>query len=122
MFNNPASRILALALMMALLVKPCLGLITDWTADRAERPARSTIALDQAGEAPAPCKRICLNGRVEEVHAIARPVKAMLAGGPASAELRSDFWQLAPEPVAPTQRITASDVRTRLALLSRFLL
>ena len=122
MFGNLKLRLLAMALMMALLVKPCLGLVTDWTFAPADAPVSITVALDQAGETPAPCERICLNGRVEEFHAIAGPVKATLAGGPAAAAPRRSIVRVAQAPPAALREGARPDVRQRLALLSRFLL
>ena len=116
------SRVLAMALMMALLVKPCLGLIADWTVDRADVPASRIVAATEAGQAPAPCKRICLSGRVEEVHAIARPVKVTLAGSPATALRHREPGQFIPASASPLPKAATPDVRERLALLSRLLL
>ena len=111
-----------MALMMALLVKPCLGLIADWTVDRADVPVSHIVAATEAGETPVPCKRICLSGRVEEVHAIARPVKAMLAGSPAVTLLHREPGQFIPASATPMPKGATPDVRARLAMLSRLLL
>jgi hypothetical protein len=116
------SRIVAMALMMALLVKPCLGLISDWTAGRADVSGTSAGTVAVAGKTPDPCKRICLNGRVEEAQGMARQVKVMLAGDPVVASGRGALTQIPPASVVPMVPAISDDVRTRLAVLSRLLL
>jgi hypothetical protein len=116
------SRIVAMALMMVLLVKPCLGLISDWTAGRADVSGTSTVTVAVADKTPDPCNRICLNGRVEEAQGMARQVKAMLAGNPVVASGRGAVIQIPPASVVPVVPAMSDDVRTRLALLSRLLL
>ena len=120
--SNLTSRLLAMALMMALLVKPCLGLISDWNDGRAQASGSSTIAIVNAGETPPPCKRMCISGRVEEVRAMARPVKAALAGNPVAIPARSQVVQFEAAPAMAVRHAASENVRTRLAMLSRLLL
>ena len=116
------SRIVAMALMMALLVKPCLGLISDWTAGRADVSGTSAVTVAVAGKSPDPCKRICLNGPVEEAQGMSRQAKAMLAGNPVVSSGRGALTQVPPASVVPVIPASSDDVRTQLAVLSRLLL
>jgi hypothetical protein len=120
--SNLTSRLLAMALMMALLVKPCLGLISDWTDGRVQASGSSTAAIVNAGETPPPCKRRCISGWVEEVRAMARPVKAALAGNPVAIPARSQVVQFEAAPAMAVRHAASENVRTRLAMLSRLLL
>lgn len=122
MYRVLTSRLLAMALMIALLAKPCLGLLANLPAGDTA-PSQSPIGITAGlSQKDAPCNRVCLSGRIEEVHASVLPVKAKLAGTPASmlASAGPDFQlHLSGK---PPSGIEARNVRTRLAMLSRLLL
>ena len=122
MYRVLTSRLLAMALMIALLAKPCLGLLANLSSSDTS-PSQSGIGIVAGlSQKDMPCNRVCLSGRIEEVHASVLPVKAKLTGTPAPMLAGSgpDFQlHLAGK---PPSGIEARNVRTRLAMLSRLLL
>jgi hypothetical protein len=121
-FRNLTSRLLAMALMIALLAKPCLGLLADsLSGDHLLAGNRIGIATE-ASQKPVSCNRVCLNARIEEVHASVIPVKAKLAGPPASVVSGAAASFPPYLGYTPPREAEAGNVRTRLAMLSRLLL
>ncbi len=122
MFCNLTSRLLAMALMIALLAKPCLGLLAG-SPSGDDLLAHNRIAIAAGlGQQDVPCNRACLSARIEEVHASVIPVKAKLAGAPASDVSRAEAGFPPYLAYTPPHEGEAGNVRNRLAMLSRLLL
>ena len=116
------SRLLAMALMIALLAKPCLGLLANLPSSE-PAPSLNRIAISTGlSQKDAPCNRVCLSARIEEVHASVMPAKAKLTGTPSFTLAGSGpafHLHLSGKPPSSLQ---VRNVRSRLAMLSRLLL
>jgi hypothetical protein len=116
------SRLLAMALMIALLAKPCLGLLANLPASD-QGASQSQIGITAGlGQQDVPCNPLCLSARVEEVHASVMPVKAKLAGVQAATLTASGPGFKLHLPGKPPSGMEIGSVRNRLAMLSRLLL
>ncbi len=125
MYRGLLSRMLVAALLIAVIAKPCLGLLVD-TVHASDIPiaVSDDAAVSETGDTD--CKDICLSARIEENDALVMRgsgfsdgddwagLKAQLVISPPylSHQVTTDF---SPQLVAP-------NVRERLAVLSRFLL
>lgn len=125
MYRGLLSRMLVAALLIAVIAKPCLGLLTDTAqASGISIAASDDSAVDQNSDSE--CSDICLSARIEESTALLpagtawsggedwAQLKARLAGSPPylSHQVETDF----------SSQLVAPNVRERLAVLSRFLL
>ena len=126
MYRGLLSRLLVVMLLVAVVAKPCLGLLVD----PVYAAGISVVALDDitvSENDSSTCNEICLSARVEEDDAAAlRPKTSWTASGnwaklkTLSLALRplvspADTTDWSPQPRAPK-------VLRRLAVLSRFLL
>ena len=125
MYRGLLSRMLVAALLIAVIAKPCLGLLTD-TADAAEISLAladdSAVNQDRDSE----CNDICLSARVEEVTAVL-PAGTAWSGGEdwtqVKAKLALNLPHLSHQVDTDfSPHLAAPNVRERLAVLSRFLL
>lgn len=116
------SRLCAVALMIALLAKPCLGLIDDWQG-RPDMPQLATLAASQQIDSESEsCSRPCLSARLEDAQYVFNNSAAKKPAMPVSAVRLNNRL---PEPkgrVSMLQPADPVDVRTRLAMLGRLLL
>ena len=123
MFRDLTSRLCAVALVIALLAKPCLAFIESSPpgasmASQLPGPA-FTRQLDEAVKT---CSRFCLSARLEEAQPVAFRVKPNLTPAPLVLHPRL-HWRAESMITAQAAPSSAPDnVRTRLAMLSRLLL
>ena len=122
MFRNLTSRLLAMALLIALLAKPCLGLLAGMPSSDGLLADNRIAITAGLGQQDVPCNRVCLSARVEEVHASVMPLKAKLAGTPASGVSSAEAGFPPYLAYTPPRNVGGGDVRSRLAMLSRLLL
>lgn len=124
MSGRLTSRLLAVALMIALMAKPCLGLLLDHVGVAPANQPAYRHASTVAGEPVRACKPACLAGRLEDVHSVTLPVKFKLGGQPAIASVGGSpaQWQDTAGTAAAHVRSGDGSVRERLAMLSRLLL
>ena len=126
MYRGLLSRMLVAALLIAVIAKPCLGLLTD----PVHASDISVVATEEGAISEnrnSTCNDICLSARVEEDDAVAaRPGMTWTA----SADW-TDLKALSVAPLPSLSRRTGPDqsspptppnVLRRLAVLSRFLL
>lgn len=126
MYRGFLSRMLVAVLLIAVIAKPCLGLLVD--------PVQASdfsfvVADDSAvGEVlDSACTDICLSARIEENEALALPASTIFSGGDDWAALKARLVISLPylsHQVTTdfSSQLVAPNVRKRLAVLSRFLL
>lgn len=126
MYRGLLSRMLVAALLIAVIAKPCLGLLVD--------PVQASdisfvVADDSAvGEVrDSACTDICLSARIEENDALALPASTIFSDGNDWAALKARLVISLPylsHQVTTdfSSQLVAPNVRKRLAVLSRFLL
>jgi hypothetical protein len=126
MYRNLISRMLVVALMIALVAKPCFGLLTS--PAEAANFVVSAFDLDiSTYDETNKCKGKCLSGRVEEVAPAASPAKAAASNGNDQTKFIGigdiEAWRAWRR--ARITKYTGPDepgLRKRLTTLSRFLL
>jgi len=126
MYRSLLSRMLVTALLVAVIVKPCLGLFVDpvYASDI------SIVASDDSTMSEnrlSNCKNISLSARIEENDTLALRPKAVWAGSSDWADVKAGFF--APLSYLShrigadfSSQFTTPNVLRRLAVLSRFLL
>jgi hypothetical protein len=125
MFRGSLARVFATVLMLALVLKPCFGLLTQdsFAAASIDLPRAAASAQLTGDDASSDtCKRKCLVSRHEEAVAVALLSLAKASGQPGLLAPQAIAWPISadvPKPVAATLHI---EPRKRLALLSRLLL
>lgn len=126
MYRGLLSRMLVAALLIAVIAKPCLGLLVDPVhASDISIVASDDSALNENRESD--CSDICLSARIEENDAVLLRSSAILSDGDDWAKLKA---RLVITPPYLSHQVTtdfssqlvALNVRERLAVLSRFLL
>ncbi len=125
MYRGLLSRILVAALLIAVIAKPCLGLLSD-TAEAAGYPVALADVSAVSQEPDSQCNDICLSARVEEVTAVL-PAGTAWSGGDDWAQLKARLVLALPYlshqvDADFSPHLEAPNVRERLAVLSRFLL
>ena len=126
MYRGLLSRMLVAVLLIAVIAKPCLGLLVD----PVQASDNSIIVSDDSAvskSSNSSCKDICLSARIEENDALVLRAGTAWPGGGDWARLKARL--VISPPYLPHQiatdfspRLVARNVRERLAVLSRFLL
>lgn len=126
MYRGLLSRMLVAALLIAVIAKPCLGLLVD----PAQASATSIIVADDSAVSEASgseCTDRCLSARIEENDVVVLRTNDNWSDGSDWAEIKAQLvislpylshqvtTDFSPQLIAP-------NVRERLAVLSRFLL
>jgi hypothetical protein len=122
-FRDLTSRMCAVALVIALLAKACLGLVQGPPANADSRPSAAGAAAVELLHLPGtPCAKLCLNVRLEDAETIPGRLKSSLPHAPFMIPLR-EHWQ-STSLVKADQLVVSrtDDIRTRLAMLGRLLL
>lgn len=126
MYRGLLSRMLVAVLLIAVVAKPCLGLLVD----PVQAAGISVVASDDSAvseNGSSACKELCLSARVEEDDAAALRPKTSWTPSSDWAELKTLNVALGPL-VSPriamdwSPQPRAPKVLRRLAVLSRFLL
>lgn len=125
MYRGLLSRMLVAALLIAVIAKPCLGLLAD-TAQASE--ISIAVSDDNAinEDRDSACTDICLSARIEESTAVL-PAGTVWSGGEGWARLKARLIIILPDLSHQVEtdfssQLVAPNVRERLAVLSRFLL
>lgn len=125
MYRGSLAKVFATVLMLALVLKPCLGLLTQESVavesvDLSHAAASAVLTGEDASSTA--CKRKCLVSRHEEAVAGALLTLAKASGQPGLVAPQALAWPFSlhvPGPASAAQHIGP---RKRLALLSRLLL
>lgn len=125
MYHGLKARVLVTVLMLALALKPCLGLLVHDAGTKLPQDIAAVelvASVAKATDSSKPCKRKCLASRPEEVVLAALSPLVKASGQPGllapHAVVHPRTFQV-PVPASSTQQI---DARKRLALLNRLLL
>ena len=126
MYRGLLSRMLVAALLIAVIAKPCLGLLVDPVL----ASGNSIVVSDDSavGEnSGSECTDICLSARIEENDALALPAGTVLSDGDDWAQLKARLVVSLPYlshqiTTDFSSRLAVPNVRARLAVLGRFLL
>ncbi len=125
MYRGLLSRMLVAVLLIAVIAKPCLGLLVD-TADASDISISVSDQIEVNEDRDSACTDICLSARIEESTAVLRSGNTWSGGG--------DWGRLKARLVIAvpylshqvetyfSPQLTAPNVRERLAVLGRFLL
>lgn len=124
MYRGLLSRMLVMALLVAVIAKPCMGIMVG----QANASGLAIAVSDDTavtGERISRCHGKCLSARIEDL-VVVHP-NGVVAGGDdrATASARADFARSGLSHQIETDyspRIVILDVRRRLTFLSRFLL
>ena len=126
MYRGLLSRMLVAALLIAVIAKPCLGLLVDPVQ---ASDISSVVSDDSAvGEnRESACTDICLSARIEETDALVLPASTIFSGGDDCAALKArpviSLPYLSHQITTDfSSQLVAPNVRKRLAVLGRFLL
>ncbi|WP_337659950.1 hypothetical protein [Anderseniella sp. Alg231-50] len=126
MYRGLLSRMLVAALLIAVIAKPCLGLLVDTVhASDISIAVSDDNAVSENSESA--CTDICLSARVEENDAFVLPASTFASDGDDWAGLKAQLVISLPylsHQVTTdfSSQLVAPNVRERLAVLSRFLL
>ncbi len=124
MYRGLLSRMLVMALLVAVIAKPCMGFIVGQASASGLAIAVSDD-LAVAGESISGCHGKCLNARIEDVVVVRSSTVVVGDDDRAAASTIADFARSGLSHQIETDfspRIATLDVRRRLAILSRFLL
>jgi len=126
MYRGLLSRMLVAALLIAVVAKPCLGLLVD----PVQASGISIIVSDDSavsGNSGSECTDICLSARIEENDALVLRTNDNWSDGSDWADIKAQLVISLPylsHQVTTdfSSQLVAPNVRERLAVLGRFLL
>ena len=126
MYRGLLSRMLVMALLVAVIAKPCMGLMVG-QANASGLAIAMSDDIAVTGDSISRCHGKCLSARIEENEALALPASTIFSGGDDWAALKARLVISLPylsHQVTTdfSSQLVAPNVRKRLAVLSRFLL
>lgn len=126
MYRGLLSRMLVAALLIAVIAKPCLGLLVD-PVHAADAPISLSDGSAVSEDSESNCTGICMSARVEENDALVLRTHDNWSDGSDWAGIKAQLVISLPylsHQVTTdfSSQLVAPNVRERLAVLSRFLL
>jgi hypothetical protein len=125
MYHQGLAKLLAAVLMLALVVKPCIGLLSQGAGAvnaTGVVQAGPTAALSKAEDKSGVCKSKCLVSRQEEVVVGTLVSLAKASGQPGLMTPLALAWPHSLQLAGPVNTEQHIETRKRLAMLSRLLL
>lgn len=125
MLRGSLARVFATVLMLALVLKPCFGLLTQdsFAAASIDLPrAAASVLLTGDDASSDTCQRKCLVSRHEEAVAVALLSLKKATGQPGLLAPQAVAWPISANMLKPVVAARHIEPRKRLALLGRLLL
>jgi hypothetical protein len=125
MLRGSLAKVFATVLMLALVLKPCFGLLTQESVAAASTDLpRAAVSAELTGDDSSSdsCKRKCLVSRHEEAVGVALLSLTKASGQPELLAPQAIAWPIAAHVPKPVVAALDIEPRKRLALLSRLLL